>query len=152
VLVAWLASQGVLLDPGQTREEDAATQARFMSEDLPRLMFVLLPLFALLVKIVFPRRLYFDHVIFSVHLHSAAYVLFALMLPLEQVAGEHWAPLVAQVAVFCYFLSYFVLSLRRVYKTSWIIASVKSLAILLAYIVIVSSVIEASSNLQILAD
>ncbi len=152
VLVAWLASQGVLLDPGQTREADAASQAQFMSDELPQLMFVLLPIFALLIKIVFPRRLYFDHVIFSVHLHSAAYVLMALMLPLEQVAGEHWAPLVVQLVVLAYFVGYFVISLRRVYGASWLISSVKSLAVLFGYMVLVSGVIEATSNIQILAD
>ena len=152
VLVAWLASQGVLLDPGQTREADAATQAQFMSDELPQLMFVLLPIFALLIKIVFPRRLYFDHVIFSVHLHSAAYVLLALMLPLEQVAGEHWAPLVVQLVLLAYFVGYFVISVRVVYNASWLIASAKSLAVLFGYMVLVSGVIEATSNIQILAD
>ncbi len=152
VLVAWFASQGVLLDPGQTREADAATQAQFMSDELPQLMFVLLPIFALLIKIVFPRRLYFDHIIFSVHLHSAAYVLLALMLPLEQVAGEHWAPLVVQFVLLAYFVGYFVISVRVVYNASWLIASAKSLAVLFGYMVLVSGVIEATSNIQILAD
>lgn len=152
VLVAWVASQGLLLDPGQTREQDAATQARFMSEDLPRLMFILLPIFALLLKIAFSSRLFFDHIIFSIHLHSAAYVLLALMLPLEQIANEYWLPLVAQVVLLGYFLSYFVISLHRVYHASWIIATAKSIAILIAYLVIFSGAIEGSSNLQILSD
>ncbi len=47
VLVSWLASRGVLLDTGQTLEKDAESQARFMSDDLPRLMLVLMPVFAL---------------------------------------------------------------------------------------------------------
>ena len=152
VLMAWFASQGVLLDPGQTREAHAASQAQFMSEDLPRLMFVLLPIFALLIKIVFSRRLYFDHIIFSVHLHSAAYVVLAMMLPLEQIAGEHWVPLVVQVALLTYFLGYFVISVRVVYGASWLMASLKSLAVLFGYMVIVSIVIETTSNFQILAD
>ncbi len=152
ILVAWLASQGVLLDPGQTREADAASQAQFMSDELPRLMFVLLPAFAILIKIVFPRRLYFDHIIFSVHLHSAAYVLLALMLPLEQIAGEHWLALITQLVLLACFLGYFVISLRCVYGASWLVSAVKSLAILFAYMVLVSGVIEATSNFQILAD
>jgi len=152
LLVAWLAGQGVLLDPGQTRELDAAPQAEFMSDELPRLMFVLLPIFALLIKIVFPRRLYFDHIIFSIHLQSAAYVLLALMMPLEKVASEHWLPLVAQTILLCYFLGYFAVSLRRVYSASWIVASAKSLAILFGYLVVISGVIEATSNIKILAD
>ena len=86
VLMAWFASEGVLLEQGQSREADAASQAQFLSNDLPKMMFVLLPIFALLVKAVFWRRLYFDHIIFSVHLHSAAYVILVLMLPLEEIA------------------------------------------------------------------
>ncbi len=152
VLMAWLASEGVLLQQGQSREADAASQAQFLSNDLPKLMFVLLPVFALLVKAVFWRRLYFDHLIFSVHLHSAAYVILAMMLPLEQIAGEHWVPLVLQVVVLAYFLSYIVISLRRVYGASWLVSSAKSLAVLLGYMVIVSIVIEQTSSFLILAD
>ncbi len=152
MLVAWLASQGVLLDPGQTLEADAPSQAQFMSDDLPRLMFVLLPMFALLIKAVFPRRLYFDHIIFSVHFHSAAYVLLALTLQLERFAEEHWIPLVVQVVLLAYFVAYLVISVRAVYNASWTMASVKSLAILFGYMALVSIVIEATSNFQLLAD
>ena len=116
------------------------------------MMFVLLPVFALLAKAVFWRRLYFDHLIYSVHLHSAAYVILALMLPLEEVAGEHWFPLALQLLVFAYFLSYIVRSVRRVYGASWFMSSAKSLAVLIGYIVIWSFVIEQTSNFQVLAD
>ena len=152
VLVAWLAGQGMLLDPGQTREADAASQAQFMSDELPRMMFVLLPIFAILIKVVFPRRLYFDHIIFSLHLHSAAYLVLALMLPLEQVAGKHWVPLVVQLALLAYFLGYFVISVHVVYSASWLMASLKSLAVLFGYMVLVSLVIESTSSFLILAD
>jgi hypothetical protein len=152
VLVSWLVSRGVLLDTGQTLEKDAASQARFMSDDLPRLMFVLMPVFALMVKIVFPSRLYFDHLIFSVHLHSAVYVLLAFTIPLEKIAGEHWVPLVAQVLLLCYLLAYIVISVHRVFGTNWLASSLKSMAILLGYMMIVAGVIEATSSLQLLSD
>jgi uncharacterized membrane protein HdeD (DUF308 family) len=42
--------------------------------------------------------------------------------------------------------------LRRVYSASWIVASAKSLAILFGYLVVISGVIEATSNIKILAD
>lgn len=152
VLVAWLALQGLLLDPGQTVDLDAASQAQFMSDELPRLMFVLLPVFALLLKLAFWRRLYFDHIICSIHLHSAAFVVLAVMLPLEELASEHWVPLVAQVMLLIYFIAYFTVSLRRVYRASWPAASLKTFAILMVYLVIVSGMIEASSNFLILSD
>ena len=152
VLIAWLAGRGALLIPGQTLEQDALSQAQFMSQELPRLMFVLLPLFALKVKIVFPQRLYFDHLIFSIHLHSAAFILMALTMPLEQIADRHWAPLAAQAVLLCYFLAYFDISVHRVFGANWLVSSLKSVAILFAYIFLVAGVIQAISNIQLLAD
>lgn len=152
LLVAWLAAQGVLLDPEQTIDLDAASQARFMSDELPRLMFLLMPVFALLLKLAFWRRLYFDHLIYSIHLHSAAFIVLAAMLPMEQVASEHWIPMVAQIALLAYFVTYFTISIHRVYQSSWPAASLKSFIILFAYLVIVGGLIEASSNFLILSD
>lgn len=150
VLAAWLAGRGVLLDSGQSMDKDAVNQARFLSDGLPRLMFVLLPMFAALLKAVIPRRLFFDHVIFSTHLHSFAYVVLALMLPLENVG--HWAAIGAQALLLAYLLCYFVISMHRVYGMSWIIATAKSAAVLLVYLVIFSSLIETASSLTILSD
>lgn len=150
VIAAWLAGQGVLLDTGQSIDADAPGQARFLADDLPRLMFVLLPIFALLLKIATPGRLYFDHLIFSVHLHSAAYVVLALMLPLEHV--PHWLPIGVQILLFAYLLSYFVIAVHRVYATGWAVAILKSLAVLIAYLVVFSVLVETASSLRILSD
>lgn len=152
VLVAWLAQQGALLEPGQDPGFDAAVQAQFLSDDLPRLMFVLLPVFALLMKCVYPKRLYFDHLIFSLHLHSAAYVILTAMLPLEQLANRHVALLLLQVAVFGYFLAWFVIALRRVYASSWLAVAAKTALVVFSYMVIVSVVIENTSTFRIIAD
>jgi hypothetical protein len=54
--------------------------------------------------------------------------------------------------LFAYFLAYFVVALRRVYDSTWIIASAKSLVILLGYMVVVSGGIEATSNFKIMSD
>ena len=71
VLVTWFATSGILREPGADPGLDAAIQARFLSDDLPKLMFVLLPVFALLMKGAYWKRLYFDHLIFSLHLQEA---------------------------------------------------------------------------------
>lgn len=152
VLIAWLARSGVLLDSGQDPGFDAAMQAGFVSDDLPRLMFVLLPVFALLLKLVFSRRLYFDHLIFSLHLHSAAYCVFALMLPLEELANRHLALTIIQVLTLTYFLAYFVIAVRRVYQPTWFAVAWKSTAVLFAYVLVVSIAIENTSGFLIIAD
>lgn len=150
VIAAWLARQGVLLDAGQSIDTDAPGQARFLSDGLPRLMFILLPIFAVLLKIATPGRLYFDDLIFSIHLHSVAYVVLVFMLPLEHVA--HWLPIGIQVLLFTYLLSNFVISFHRVYAASWAVAFAKSFAVLLAYLMIFSIFVETASSLRIISD
>jgi hypothetical protein len=152
VLVAWMAQSGVLLDPGQDPKFDAAVQAQFLSDDLPRLMFVLLPVFALLLKAMYFRRLYFDHLIFSIHLHTAGYVVLALMLPLEDFANESVGLMIAQFVLLVYFLAYFVIAVQRVYASKWLVAALKSGAVLFGYLIVVSVAIENTSNFLIIAD
>ncbi len=152
VLVAWFAQSGILLEPGQDPGFDAAVQARFLSDDLPRLMFILLPIFALLLKAVYAGRLYFDHLIFSLHLHSAAYVALAMMLLLEEMANRHLSLMILQIVLLLVFLAYFALAVRRVYQSNWLAVALRSAAVLFAYMIIVSVVIENTSNFKIIAD
>jgi hypothetical protein len=152
VLFAWFAQSGALLDPGQDPRFDAAVQARFLSEDLPRLMFIMLPVFALLLKIVYLRRLYFDHMIFSLHLHSAAYVILAVILSLENLSDRHTTFLISQFALFVCFLAYFLVAVRRVYQSGWLTSALKSAIVLFGYMLVVSVVIENTSNFRIIAD
>ena len=152
VFAAWLAQTGVLLDPGQDPRFDAAVQARFLSDDLPRLMFVLLPVFALLLKAAYFRRLYFDHLIFSIHLHTAGYLVLALMLPLEDLANEHVGLMIVQLVLLIYFLAYFVIAVQRVYGSSWLVTALRSAAVLFGYMIVVSVAIENTSDFLIIAD
>jgi hypothetical protein len=151
-IAGWVAQSGFLLEPGLDPGFDAAVQARFMSDDLPRLMFVLLPMFALLLKIVYAKRLYFDHLIFSLHLHSAVYVILAVMLPLEELANRHFILMILQVLLLVYLLAYFVIAVRRVYKSSWPVVVSKSAAVLFVYVIVVSVAIENTSSFMIIAD
>ncbi len=152
LLVAWLAASGILREPGADPVFDAAVQARFLSDDLPTLMFVLLPVFALLMKIVYWSRRYFDHLIFSLHLHCAEYTVLAVVLPLEVLASRHPILLLVQVVFFAYFLAYFALALRRVYQTGWPGIALRAVVVLLAYMVIVSVAIESMSEFAIITD
>lgn len=152
ILITWLAQGGMLLEAGQDPRFDAAVQARFLSDDLPRLMFFLLPAFALLLKVVYLKRLYFDHLIFSLHLHSVAYIILALMMPLEEPASRHVVLMILQVAVFVYFLAHFVIAVRRVYQSGWLAVALKSAFVLFAYMMVVSIVIENTSNFLIMSD
>lgn len=151
-LIAWFASSGILREPGADPGFDAAVQARFLSDELPTLMFALLPVFALLMKIVYWNRLYFDHLIFSLHLHCVAYVAMTIMLPLEVISSRYIMLLMVQLIVFLSFLGYFALAVRRVYESGWLAVLLRSAVVLLLYIIVVSVAIENTSELAILAD
>lgn len=86
---------------------------------LPRLMFVLLPVFALLLKLLYlrQRRFYAEHFVFALHFHAFTFVLFALLLLLPV---QPWTPL---LLIWLHF--YFFLALKYVYHQSWLVTSVK---------------------------
>lgn len=147
VVAAWVAGQGILLFDGQTLEGDAEGQARFVSEELPRLMFVMLPVFALLLKVAYRPRLYFDHLIHALHIHSAAYVILALLLPLEEAANQNWLVMVIQFSLLAWLVGYFGISLRRVYGSSLAVTGGKVAGIMLGYLTLVAAVFEAASHL-----
>ena len=145
LVAAWVAGQGILLDDGQTLESDALGQERFLSVQVPRLMFVLLPVFALMLKAAFRQRPYFHHLIHALHLHSAAYVVLAFMLPLERVATDFTSAMVIQVLLLGYLIANLVVSLRHVYRASWLAAAGKAGALSMLYMMVITSLFEAAS-------
>ncbi len=87
-------------------------------ELLPKVMFVLLPIFALVLKLLYVRRniLYAAHFIFSLHVHTAAFLLFLAGMGLGYLPGlGGWNVLILAV-VQPVFLA---LAMRRTYGQSW---------------------------------
>jgi hypothetical protein len=107
---------------------------------LPKLMFVILPAFALLLKLLYPRRLYVEHMIASLHLHAITFIVLTLHTVIIQSWGfaDGWwrvaifflIDLPIQLTVFVYFF----LTLRNVYGGSRLITFVKMLALVFGYI------------------
>ena len=85
-------------DPQHTGALQDTLSALFF-EMLPKAMFVLLPVFALLLKLFWwsSRRFYAEHVVFALHEHAFAMVLLALA---AVVPGDHdWADLLVMIAI-----------------------------------------------------
>ena len=74
------------------------------------------------------------------------------MLPLEEVADRNVGLMIAQFVLLVYFLAYFVIAARRVYGSGWLVAALKSGAVLFGYMIVVSIAIENTSNFLIIAD
>lgn len=109
-------------------------------------MFVLLPIFALLLKIFYRGSFYIDHLVFTVYLFSAMYVVFALMLSMETQADRYLLVMLVQLLLLIYAIWYFVIALRTNYGESWTKSILKFFALLLTFLPILGVTIEFASH------
>ena len=114
---------------------------------LSKLMFLLLPVFALLLKLFYDRKKYFygDHAIFALHFHSALFLIFLVFS-----LGELAIPALAQYTFWAELILAFIylfFALRYAYMQSFAMTLVKTILIMaiylawlfVAFIVLVSS-------------
>ena len=73
-------------------------------------------------------------------------------MPLEVLASQQTVPLIVQLLLLAYLLTYFVLAARRVYSSGWLAVVLKSAAVLFVYGILLSLAIENTSNFLIIAD
>jgi len=83
---------------------------------IPKMMFILLPLFALLLKLFYNKQNYFyaDHAIFSLHFHSAVFLLFLGFACLGLVFHS-LAPFLESLELVLAFI-YLIWALRNAYQ------------------------------------
>lgn len=88
---------------------------------LPQMLFVLLPLFALILKLIYIRRkqfYYVDHVIFTIHLYIFIFLVMLLTLGISKLKNAlHWQWLGFIIGIFILSIFfYFYKALRNFYK------------------------------------
>ena len=97
--------------------------ARAWLENLPIAMFCLLPFYALLLKILYirPKRFYSEHLVFGMHIHTVAYIVFTMMVLIPDMRNVGWLEplLVLALAV------YYFLALKRYYGNGAFLTLVK---------------------------
>ncbi len=114
---------------------------RSLMENLPYMMLACVPLFAFVLKILyfFRRTLYIDHLIYSLHIHSFAY-LTALAITGVEIGLNQVAPRVTPFALFLLIATAVVqvfLSIRRVYRQGWIMTVFKFFLGAVAYSIVI---------------
>lgn len=91
------------------------------------MMFVLMPIFAMFLYLFYRKRVdyYIDCLVFSVHYHSFAFLLFTIYLLLGRLIDIDWLLLVlpAILGLYCY------LGLRAVFQQSWWRTLIKAILI-----------------------
>ena len=115
---------------------------------VPATLFVLLPLFAVMLKLayVFKRRLYMEHLI--VALHSHAFLCLAILLVFVLTALKDWlAPAsgvgrtllsLAEIALWIWMPLYLLLMQKRVYGQGWPMTLLKYSVIGFCYMILLS--------------
>jgi hypothetical protein len=104
---------------------------------LPKIMFVLLPLFALYVGWFYPRKGYYyvNHAIFSVHYHCFLFLMFLVLLLLDKlIPGDTASLILAALSPVPAFI-YLVAALHGMYGQSFWLCLGKGLTISLLYFI-----------------
>jgi len=105
-------------------------------------MFVLFPIFAIIVQLFFRQSYYINNLVFSMHIHSVVYITLLVIAPLE--AAEQQSPilLALQVPPFLYLVWYIFMAFKTVFKEQWVKIIFKASAAYMIYMSILGIVFD----------
>jgi hypothetical protein len=132
-ILAEIASAPAVMQPFLRRSlEDPDGFKRALIETMPKMLFVLLPVFAAIVGLVYRGRKYPEHLYFAIHLHAYIFAVLAVT-ELVKFTGLAYAVIAIAAIALPSIPLYAVLALRRVYGNTFGRTLVKSAAIAAVY-------------------
>jgi hypothetical protein len=109
--------------------------------NLPYMMLCCIPLFALVLKVLYVRKriFYIDHLVYALHIHSFAYLAIMLIVFItiglnRSIPGAFAGWIIA--ALWITFTTQIFLSIRRVYRQGWFFTVFKFFLGGLAYLIV----------------
>jgi len=141
----WLASRLTperlkLICERTTADGGAALVSRIL-DNTPAALIFLMPLMALILKILYPlsKRYYVEHLLFVVHYHAFVFLILTLQTILNRLVSVTGLPetlsSVGVAVVFFYVPIYLYMALRRVYAQGHLLSSLKFFVLFLSYCV-----------------
>ena len=119
--------------------DGGSTFLDLLVDNIPVALIVLLPLMALVLKILYPlsRRYFVEHLLFIVHFHAFFFLILTLQILLSRLThaigtAEGMATLI-NVAASLYIPVYLYMAMRRVYDQRHILTIIKYFALIVAY-------------------
>ena len=114
---------------------------RTLVSNLPYMVLCCIPLFALVLKILYIRRriFYIDHLVYALHIHSFAYLGIMLIVAASIGLTRFFHPMLAGWTIGFLWLGFAIqvfLSIRRVYGQGWFLTVFKFFLGGLAYLVV----------------
>lgn len=121
--------------------EGGKALAKVMLENLPTMLFVFLPVVALVLRMLYPLsgRIYVEHLIFTLHYHSFFFLELIITISLFRLA-DWWSPLEVIGGVLAAIVSiwtpiYLFMAMRRVYGQGFLATLFKYILLSIAYLV-----------------
>jgi hypothetical protein len=148
---AWLTRKmGQAIDNIQRMENRPDRYFQAFMGSLPSALFVLVPVFALMLKLTyfFKRRLYMEHLVVALYSHvfllMALTTIFVSMAVSGAVSAHaHWLSIllnIANVLLLVWMPFYLLLMQKRVYGQGWIMTLLKYSVIGLVYVYLLATV------------
>jgi len=96
---------------------------------VPQMMFVLIPIFAAMLMLLYvgSKRFYVEHFVFALHVHASAFLIY-----LGMIALVRWPGVVT--ALLGWLLLYVYLAMKKVYGQGWIVTGLKYGVLGIAYV------------------
>jgi hypothetical protein len=134
-LLRWIIRTNVKLKEKYGSRREVVVEENF-DHSVPKLMFVLLPLFALFIKWFHSRKKYYyaQHVIFSIHFHSFLFLLLLFQMLLQFIVRGIALDII-QYTCLAAMLVYFIAALKKAYTQSIWRATLKGIAVTLLYVI-----------------
>ena len=104
--------------------------------NLSYILFILMPVFALILKLLYTRRrLYIEHLVFSLNMHSFTLLLFSFLVIVAMVfpsasGASQWLLVVLPV--------YFAVGMKRFYMQGWFKTILKEIILTVLYSILLA--------------
>ena len=115
----------------RTNQEVQAAMVSFLTDAfrrLPTVMFTVLPIFALLLKGLYLRRewYYSEHLVFGLHTHGFAFIIFSMMLLVSWIGLEFSEIPFIRLSLLLTIPVYFYIAQKHVYGQGWFKTALKA--------------------------
>ena len=122
--------------------------------NIPTMMLCCIPLFALVLKVLYVRRrrYYVEHLVYALHIHTFVYVGVTVIVLLAMALAQ-WsetARALFSTAAGCAMFVLVFLSIRRVYGEGWFFTTLKFLLGGLAYFMVLIVAVGATAFITLL--
>ncbi|WP_367179840.1 DUF3667 domain-containing protein [uncultured Paraglaciecola sp.] len=103
-------------------------------EQLSRIMFVMLPIYACILQFFHQDKRYIYNLIFSLHIHSLSNLLLTSALIAQSLATHDLIIVLASIFLIIYLLVYIIIAMKKFFGKSWMITTVNFLGVYAIYL------------------